>query len=73
MLGSAHPEPAIQNPEAEMHLRSALTLIALFAFPAFTLAQDGSAPGGHVCESTKACPQGQVMDAETKTCTEVSS
>lgn len=56
-----------------MHLRSALTLIALITFPAFTLAQDGPAPGGQACESTRACPEGQVMDEETKACVVVSS
>ena len=34
-----------------MHLRSALTLFALILFHAFTLAQDGAAPGGAACES----------------------
>jgi hypothetical protein len=55
-----------------MHLRSALTLIVLLLFPAFTLAQDGPAPGGHVCES-KTCPEGQSYDEETKACIVLSS
>ena len=56
-----------------MHWRSALTLIALLLFPAFTLAQDGTIPRGRDCEKPTPCPEGQVWDVETETCIVLSS
>ena len=56
-----------------MRWRSVLILTAMFVFPAFTLAQDGAAPGGRDCEQPQPCPEGQTWDVETRTCIVLSS